>query len=513
MLTLRELERAAAILRREIVGHRIQQVTQTDATTVVLELFGGGAAASFAQRAEGERRPSGGGARRWLALSCDPERARVGAPNEAPGSGGATAPRFAQYLRAHLRGARVREVELLDGERQLALRAVGAEGELTLLLAIFGRKSNVAVLEENRIALTLRPLAETRPELAQGEPWRPPGRTLPRAGEDRFAAVADADYLAAIEAHYAERGRASGEDELRRRIAGALRKEAKSLERKLEKVAREIASAEAGVQLERSGELLKSAQSRVKRGDREVVVRDWDSGEDVRIELDPSLGPGENLERIFARYRKGVRALTKAGAQQVAVRESRDAVAAVESELSALADGPALEAFSARADVARLVKKYAPAPAPVARPEAQETVLAGRKVPAKFAPRRYRTAEDLEIWVGRSDDANDYLTTKLARGKDLFFHVAATPGSHVILRTGGRADPPPGAILDACELAAHYSKAKNASRVDVHVVPIANVRKPRGAKPGLVEVHGGKNVHLRREEARLRRVLEARIDD
>ena len=98
---------------------------------------------------------------------------------------------------------------------------------------------------EGRIALALRPLAETRPELAQGEPWQPPGRTLPRAGEDRFAAVSDADYLAAIEAHYAERGRASGEDELRRRVAGALRKEAKSLERKLEKVARELASAEA----------------------------------------------------------------------------------------------------------------------------------------------------------------------------------------------------------------------------------------------------------------------------
>jgi predicted ribosome quality control (RQC) complex YloA/Tae2 family protein len=496
MLSLRELERAAAILRREIVGHRIQQVAQPDATSVVLELYGAG---------EDENR------RRWLTFSCDPERARVGAPSEAPGAG---ALRFAQYLRAHLRGARVRDVELLDGERQLALRAAGAEGDLTLLLAIFGRKSNLVVLDaEGRIALALRPLAETRPELAQGEPWQPPGRTLPRAGEDRFAAVADADYLEAIEAHYAERGRASGEDELRRRVAGALRKEAKSLERKLEKVARELASAEAAAQLERHGELLKSAQGRIKRGDREVVVRDWDSGADVRIELDPKLGPSENLERIFARYRKGVRALTKAGAQQVAVRESRDAVAALEAELAALADGPALEAFAARADVTRLVKKYAPAPAPVARPEAQETVLAGRKLPAKFAPRRYRTAEDLEIWVGRSDDANDYLTTKLARGKDLFFHVAATPGSHVILRTGGRADPPSDAIIDACELAAHYSKAKNATRVDVHVVPIANVRKPKGAKPGLVEVHGGKNVHLRREEARLRRVLDARIEE
>jgi predicted ribosome quality control (RQC) complex YloA/Tae2 family protein len=499
MLSLRELERATAILQREIVGQRIQQVAQTDATSVVLELYGG---------AEGE------GRRSWLVLSCDPERAYVGAPSEVPSGEGGPPPRFAQYLRAHLRGARVMGVDLLDGERQLALRARGAEGDLTLLLAIFGRKSNLVVLDgEGRIALTLRALADTRPELAQGEPWQPPGRTLPRAGEDRFVAVADADYLAAIAAHYAERDRASGEDDLRRRVAGALRKEAKSLERKLEKVARELASAEAAAGLERQGELLKSAQGRVKRGDREVVVRDWDSGDDVRIELDPQLSPSENLERIFERYRKGVRALTKAGAQEVAVRETRDAVVALEGELVALADRAALEAFAARADVARIAKKYAPAPAPAARPETQEVVIAGRRLPAKFVPRRYRTAEELEIWVGRSDDANDYLTTKLARGKDLFFHVAATPGSHVILRTGGRADPPSDAILDACELAAHYSKAKNASRVDVHVVPIANVRKPKGAKPGLVEVHGGKNVHLRREEARLRRVLEAKIEE
>jgi predicted ribosome quality control (RQC) complex YloA/Tae2 family protein len=493
VLSLRELERAAAILHRDIAGHRVQQAVQLDATSIALELYGGGE-------------------RRWLVLSCDPERARVGAASEAPAASG-PAPRFAQYLRAHLRGARVRAVELQGGERELALR-LRAEEDWTLLLAIFGRKSNLVVLDaEGRITQALRPLADTRPELAQGAAWRQPGRTLPRAGEDRFAAASDAEYLDAIEAHYAERTREDGADELRRRVSGALRKEAKSLDRKLEKVDRELASAEAAAGLERQGELLKSAIDRVKRGDREVVVRDWDSGEDVRIELDPTLAPGENLERIFDRYRKGVRALTKAGAQQATVREARDAAAALEAELASLADGAPVEAFAARADVARLVKKYAPAPPPVARPETAETKLAGRTVPAKFVPRRYRTAEELEIWVGRSDDANDYLTTRLARGKDLFFHVAATPGSHVILRTGGRADPPSDAILDACELAAHYSKAKNASRVDVHVVPIANVRKPKGAKPGLVEVHGGKNVHLRREPARLRRVLDARIED
>jgi predicted ribosome quality control (RQC) complex YloA/Tae2 family protein len=139
--------------------------------------------------------------------------------------------------------------------------------------------------------------------------------------------------------------------------------------------------------------------------------------------------------------------------------------------------------------------------------------LGKRSVPRRLAPRRYPTAGGLEIWVGRSDAANDFLTMRLARGKDLFFHLDGAPGSHVILRTEGRDDPPSEAVVDACELAVHYSKAKNATRADVHVVPIANVKKPKGAKPGLVYVHGGRTVHLRRTPARLQRLLESRVED
>ena len=67
--------------------------------------------------------------------------------------------------------------------------------------------------------------------------------------------------------------------------------------------------------------------------------------------------------------------------------------------------------------------------------------------------------------------------------------------------------------MDACELAVHFSKSRNAGRADVHVVPIKQVKKPKGAKRGLVYVSGGKTVHLRREPARLERLLASRIDD
>jgi predicted ribosome quality control (RQC) complex YloA/Tae2 family protein len=115
--------------------------------------------------------------------------------------------------------------------------------------------------------------------------------------------------------------------------------------------------------------------------------------------------------------------------------------------------------------------------------------------------------------VGRSDEGNDTLSTRLARGNDLFFHVDGSPGSHVVLRTEGRLDAPPESLLEACELAVRFSKQRNATRVDLHVVPIKNVRKPKGAKRGLVHVTGGKTIHLRRETQRLERVLANRIED
>ena len=83
----------------------------------------------------------------------------------------------------------------------------------------------------------------------------------------------------------------------------------------------------------------------------------------------------------------------------------------------------------------------------------------------------------------------------------------------MILRTGGRSDPPQESVLEACELAVHFSKQKKSSRAGVHVAPIKNVSKPKGAKPGLVYVHGGRTVSLRRDPARLERILGARIED
>ena len=506
MLTLCELRRASRLLDAALRGHRVQAIAQPDATSVVLTTYG-----APAEGAEPRRQ--------FLLLACRRTSARV-ALLESGRASLPSPPAFAQRLRALLPSSRIGGVRLIDEDRQLALALETPEVGYELRLQILPQRSNLYVLDaERRVLAALRPLAETRPELALGEPWRAPTSRAPSEGEDRFADEPDERFLFAIEAHYVEIEREGELGERRRTLEQALRREEKGLARKLEKVDEELAQAHEATRLERDGELLKGALKSVRRGAAEVVARDPATDEDIVIALDPALSPAENLEQIFRRYRKAVRALAQGGVRHEAMVAALASVRAKLRELEAIdalgedAAGPALEAFAARDDVRSLVAKRAPvAPQRRVRPDA-ERELAGRRIPARLAPRRYRTAGDLEIWVGRSDAGNDFLTTKLARGRDLFFHLDGAPGSHVILRTEGRSDPPSEAVLDACELAVHFSKQRDATRADVHAVPIANVRKPRGAKPGLVSVHGGKTVHLRRTPERLARVLGDRVED
>jgi predicted ribosome quality control (RQC) complex YloA/Tae2 family protein len=503
MLGLTELRRAASVLDAQISGHRIQSISQPDATSIVLTTYGGAEAGRHHYR-----------------FSCRPGCARVSRLEASPHSM-PHPPAFVQYLRSHVVGARVGGARLIADDRQLALRLRTDEGDFDLLLAILGARSNFYLIgADGAIAAALRPPRETRPELKIGDPWRSPESRPPAVDEDRFEAVSDDRFLFEIESKYAEIERLGDADDLSRRIERALQKEAKSLDRKLAKLEASLAEARTASQLEREGELLKSALSDVKRGDSEIVVADFETGEPVAIALDPKLAPAENLERLFKRYRKAVRSLAKAGSRHADVSESRAELQRSIDRFQSLVAHPdsgreALEEFAEQPAIRKLVDKFAPAP-PAQRTSSSapaERKLGKHSVPNRLMPRRYRTAGELEIWVGRSAAGNDHLSVRLARGRDLFFHLDGAPGSHVILRTEGRTDPPSEALLDACELAVHFSKAKNATRAEVHAVPIANVRKPKGAKPGLVSVHGGKTIHLRRTEARLKRILAARIDD
>ena len=112
------------------------------------------------------------------------------------------------------------------------------------------------------------------------------------------------------------------------------------------------------------------------------------------------------------------------------------------------------------------------------------------------APRvvRYELPGGWLVLAGASDEDNDALSTAVARPDDWWFHAAAVPGSHVILRAREDEDPGRETLRQAAAIAAYHSKARNARTVDVHCTLARHVRKPRGTKTGTVFVGRGKNM-------------------
>ena len=502
MLSFCELERAARIVDADFGDALVEKIVEPSAHRIQLTLYA---------RGMGEE----GSAKRHLVLCCAPrfgrisERTRAEKAPESP-------PKFSQFLRSRLRGGRLRGARIEGVDRQLALMFEGSEGRFELLLALMGNRSNLYLLDdERRVCAAQRPFEQTRRTLSVGSPWEdpPPPESGRVEGEDRWVQTGDAVFLKAIEEHYHE---AEGESEsvrLAQRVGQVLRKEVKLARRRLERIESELAEADDANRLQREGELLKGCLAEVPAGASEFQARDYETGDTVTISLDSTRSPQENLKAIFKRYQKLVRRLTKAGGQFDAAHDRHASLQALQAELESVPEGE-VESFSQRDDIRALLQKHAPTKKEeslAAEPPRLPAALRG--VERRLRPRRYESQDGLEIWVGRNDAGNDHLSTRLARGNDLFFHLDGAPGSHVVLRTGGRNDPPPDSLLDAAELAVHFSKARNASNADVHIVPIKQVKKPKGAKKGLVLVTGGRSLHLRREAARLERVLGSRIED
>jgi predicted ribosome quality control (RQC) complex YloA/Tae2 family protein len=118
-------------------------------------------------------------------------------------------------------------------------------------------------------------------------------------------------------------------------------------------------------------------------------------------------------------------------------------------------------------------------------------------VASKGRPYRTILFGGFEILVGRGSDENDDLTFRVAEPADCWLHVGGgIPGSHVVVRNPGRVEIPRDVIEVAAAIAAWYSKARASSRVSVSYCRASNVRKPRGAPAGLVEIESEKSVRV-----------------
>jgi predicted ribosome quality control (RQC) complex YloA/Tae2 family protein len=497
MLSLKELKRAAFILEKKLAGTILHRQVETVDGSLALQF-------------------RGRDADRIVILCPRPDFARVGIMAEIP-SPAEPHPSFMQYMRAHLARAAFGGIQAAETDRQLTVRLLSGEGVFELILSILGPRSNVYLVNPFGVLVhCMRPLEDTRRELSLGGKWAVPDGGVRSEGVDRWEAVPDADYLTGIESHYQTLEKSHHLELLAHRIETALGREESFLARKASNLCEDLGESRQAEAHRRRGELLKASLHLVREGDLSLEAEDFETGEKVTIPLDASLSPPENLEAYFKKYQKEQRGVGAIEEQIQSVRSALEAIERLRERLKTLsATGPdgraGIEDLASDQLVRRLLGRHYPKPRPV--PVSHAAPKGKPEVSSRLQPKRYRTSDGLEVWVGKNDEGNDYLTTRLARGNDLFLHLEGYPGSHVVLRTEGKVDPPPASLLAACELAVHYSKLKNAGRADVHVAFIKDVKKPRGAKKGLVYVARGKTVHLRRDPKRLEDILASRLDE
>ena len=287
--------------------------------------------------------------------------------------------------------------------------------------------------------------------------------------------------------------------QLRRQLRRRLAAETKRLDRLWKMVDADRRRLEAAADAELQGERLKSVLHQVRRGQSEVEVVDWSTQAPVRVPLDPTLSPVENLERYFARAKKARRGLPVVASRLREVERERDRVRALLDELDR-----APESVSE----AELRGRYGPwlssASKTSAEPSSREKA---RSSPpwARWA-RRFEASDQSEIWVGKNAKSNDRLTSS-ARGSDLWLHARGVTGAHVVIpqRAGHRASPE--AVVDAAHLAIHFSEARNESKAEVMVAEARHVKKTKGAPPGQVGVSQAKTRLVAIEADRLRRLL------
>ena len=121
-----------------------------------------------------------------------------------------------------------------------------------------------------------------------------------------------------------------------------------------------------------------------------------------------------------------------------------------------------------------------------------------------FAPRTFKTSSGLEVLVGRSNVQNDALTRK-ADKRDLWLHTQKIHGSHVILCTeDGAYDDE--SLHEAALLAAYYSQAQGGSNVPVDYTSVKYVKKPAGARPGMVVYETYRTLYVTPDEETIRRL-------
>ena len=254
--------------------------------------------------------------------------------------------------------------------------------------------------------------------------------------------------------------------------------------RRVELQKKELSDCAKREELRIAGDLINANIYRLEKGMTKCILDDFYSGGQREIALDARLTPAQNAQKYYREYRKldtAERKLT------VLIKEGNGETAYLDSVLDSI------ERARTDSELAEIRAELT-----------EQGYLRGARTavrPKKLAePLKYLSSDGFEILVGRNNKQNDLLTLKTANAQDIWLHVKDIAGSHVIIRTNG-AEPTEKTIFEAGMLAVYHSKARTSQNVPVDFTAVKFVKKPAGAKPGMVIFTNNKTLFVTPDES------------
>ena len=236
---------------------------------------------------------------------------------------------------------------------------------------------------------------------------------------------------------------------------------------------KELADTEKKEKWKEYGELITANLYRMSEGLEHIIVQNYYEEDlpEVTIPLDVRLSPSANAQKYYKKYAKAKTAEAELTKQMNLAQEELAYLESVEE---------ALQKAKTEADLSEIAAELAEEG--YLRRQGKEQ----KKKKAESEPMVFETTDGFVVLVGKNNKQNDKLTLKTAHGKDLWFHTKNIPGSHTVLVYENEREFTEQAILEAAQLAAYYSKARQSAQVPVDYTLIKYVKKPAGAKPGFV---------------------------
>ena len=242
------------------------------------------------------------------------------------------------------------------------------------------------------------------------------------------------------------------------------------------------------------GELINTYGYSVEEGAKSFEALNYYTNETITIPLDETISVKDNAKRYFDKYSKLKRTaenLTKI------IEDVSSEIEHLQSILNAL-------------DIAEYEDDLTQIKEELIQSGYIRFKSGGKKVKITSKPFHYLSSDGFDIYVGKNNFQNDELTFDFANGNDWWFHAKKMPGSHVVLRSGGK-EVPDRAFEEAARLAAHYSAGRQSDKVEIDYTIKKNVKKPAGAKPGFVVYYTNYSMTIDSDISMLKEVKENKM--